>query len=87
MSESNTKYTVLPKLGFNTDDEYQTYRKLMDERGLQHAPCKRVAQPDGTVSLPKVATCVWNSEAEAKSFARELRQRTRSEWVVRETDL
>jgi len=80
----HTVYTVVPASGMNVDSEYQVYEDLMKERGLSHAPLIPVKQEDGSCKLTKVAMCLWDTEADAQSFADEFHKRLRiSKWVVK----
>jgi len=84
MSNGGTQYTVLNQTGMNTDEEYRAYRQLMDEHGLPHAPLRRVTRQDGSETMQRDATCVWDNQSEAQEFAEQLSRRTHTNWIVQE---
>ncbi len=76
-------FTVLPTSQFPTRREHDEYIKLMDERGLSHAPPRVVTNDDGSFTPVKDATCLFESEAEAQDFAVTLGKRTGTLWFVK----
>jgi hypothetical protein len=76
------KYTVRPAAGLNVQREYDEYIKLMEERGLSHAPLRIVTNADGSSTPVKDATCLFDSAEDAQDFAETLGKRTGTSWFV-----
>jgi hypothetical protein len=77
------RFTVL-KPGGTTDHDFEAYKALLEEIGIDLSNVPRVQDP----SNARRWLYVWRERAAAERFARELRVRTQdNSWATRELDL
>jgi hypothetical protein len=75
-------YTVVHPAGMTKDSEFREYVRLLSQTGVDIGRVPRVSEP-GT---DRRWLYVWDSEARAEGFAKELKKRTRIDWKVNEVN-